>query len=774
MKTWTISLSLAVSLFAASVSSAAILTGTVANGDAVTIFSFQLTSPGPLKIQTYQFGGGTDSAGNTVAALAFDSLISLFSGLDSDPSAPLLEYNDDGDCPPGILNPYCGDSTLSILSLPAGDYFLAVSASGNLPNGPTFGAGFTGGGLAGGDFHIDLVAVPEPRTVEILAGLLLGFAGWRYRRRLAWVAAVSTLYAADLTVPSGGSLQAAIDAAQPGDRILLAPGAVYRGNFEGRLKTGSQWITITTQGFAVPPGVRVSPADRTQMAALVTPNGAYAIGFQNGVHHYRLIGLEIRPDPNVYSLGLVMLGNGAENTVGQIPSFLEVDRCYIHGDLNVGTKRAIAANAQNIRVLNSYISDIASDWQDTNAICGWSTPGPIQITNNFLEATGVNVLFGGAPPAIPGMVPADIDVRRNHISKSLTWKVGHPTYAGRDWIIKYLFELKSGRRVTLEGNVLERAWNDNSSNGRATGFGPLSDTGPLAVVEDVLISRNIFRDIGNAFLVYGMDAGSGTGVGRRVTIRDNIITELLSSNALPGYVVNGTFFDTSVGPDDLTVEHNTVLSQGTYFATFRIPGYSPTERLRFENNIIQNNQGGIYGDPNLTGLDALNSYAPGAIFQRNVIQGGNAAQLGPLNFYPGTVQQIGFANPALNDLRLRPDSPFYKASSAGRDLGADVWAVLQATQGVVSGTSARCASGVSPASLNFPAAGGPGTLTVTAPAGCAWYTAIPNGWPTLTSGFSGSGSGSVTFQVPALPAGVNSRSTSLNVAAWKVIVNQTR
>jgi len=34
-----------------------------------------------------------------------------------------------------------------------------------------------------------------------------------------------------ISVPSGGSLQAAINAAAPGDTIQLQPGATYSGNF---------------------------------------------------------------------------------------------------------------------------------------------------------------------------------------------------------------------------------------------------------------------------------------------------------------------------------------------------------------------------------------------------------------------------------------------------------------------------------------------------------------------------------------------------------------
>ena len=37
--------------------------------------------------------------------------------------------------------------------------------------------------------------------------------------------------AATIAVPAGGDLQAALNAAQPGDVITLAPGATYTGNF---------------------------------------------------------------------------------------------------------------------------------------------------------------------------------------------------------------------------------------------------------------------------------------------------------------------------------------------------------------------------------------------------------------------------------------------------------------------------------------------------------------------------------------------------------------
>ena len=59
-------------------------------------------------------------------------------------------------------------------------------------------------------------------------------------------ASLSSLEAATVYVGAGGDLQAALDAAQPGDTILLQEGAEFVGAFVLPAKTGSQWITLRT------------------------------------------------------------------------------------------------------------------------------------------------------------------------------------------------------------------------------------------------------------------------------------------------------------------------------------------------------------------------------------------------------------------------------------------------------------------------------------------------------------------------------------------------
>src|SRR4029079_9857777 len=53
---------------------------------------------------------------------------------------------------------------------------------------------------------------------------------------------------------------------------------------------------------------------------------------------------------------------------------------------------------------------------------------------------------------IAGLVPADIEIRRNHLFKPLSLKNSR-------WLEKNIIESKNSTRVLVEGNVLENSWN---------------------------------------------------------------------------------------------------------------------------------------------------------------------------------------------------------------------------------------------------------------------------------------------------------------------------
>src|SRR6185369_882608 len=93
--------------------------------------------------------------------------------------------------------------------------------------------------------------------------------------------------AATLTVPAGGNLQSALNAAQPGDTIVLDAGAVYAGDFMLPNKSGSSYITIQSSRVGeLPDGVRVGPAQSALFAKLHSASTAgQVIRTLSGAHH---------------------------------------------------------------------------------------------------------------------------------------------------------------------------------------------------------------------------------------------------------------------------------------------------------------------------------------------------------------------------------------------------------------------------------------------------------------------------------------------------------
>ena len=96
-----------------------------------------------------------------------------------------------------------------------------------------------------------------------------------------------------------------------------------------------------------------------------------------------------------------------------------------------------------------------------------------------------------------------------------------------------------------------------------------------------------------------------------------------------------------------------------------------------------------------------------------------------------------------------------------------------AGQTVMISQSTGCVYAIAPASQTFEASGGTGgPVAVTAPSGCAW-TAVSNAnWITVTTGSSGSGSGSVTFTVAANTGG--QRTGTLTIAGLTFTVTEKK
>ncbi|HKQ75654.1 MAG TPA: IPT/TIG domain-containing protein [Blastocatellia bacterium] len=485
-----------------------------------------------------------------------------------------------------------------------------------------------------------------------------------------------------IAVPEGGDFQAAIDQAQPGDVITLQAGATYTGNFTLPAKSGSDWIVIRTSApdTSLPSsGGRITPGYRNVLPKIVSPNSGPALEALSGSHHFRLIGLEFAMATNVsMTVSLILLGD-KQTSLSQLPHDLILDRLYIHGSPTTTLRRGITLNSASTAVIDSYIADCHDENADSQAIGGWNGAGPFKIVNNYLEGAGENFILGGADPTIPNLAPSDIEFRRNYCFKPLSWRIGDPSYAGRPWGVKNLFELKNAQRVLIEGNIFEHCWT-MAQTGYAILFTVRNQDGtaPWSVVQDVTFTNNIIRRVGGGFNMHGTDNNFPSMVTRRIRIANNLLEDIDQDR------FSGTGIAFQIGGEDgplskggildLSIDNNTIFHTNFITAT----GGSPSQGLVFTNNLLPHNQFGVRGDGTGTGNETINTYFHGSVFKKNVFVGGPAELYPPDNFFPTSFDQVGFVNRAGGNFRLNPDSPFKDAGTDGKDIGCDFGALDRA------------------------------------------------------------------------------------------------
>jgi PKD repeat protein len=593
--------------------------------------------------------------------------------------------------------------------------------------------------------------------------------------------------AASITVEKGGNLQAAINAAEPGDTILLEAGAEFIGNFILPPKTGDAYITIrsSTSLSRLPgPGHRITPAHAPLLARIRSGNSTSALLTDPGAHHWRLQYLEFAAVPNGYS-EIIRLGDGssAQSSLSMIPHHFILDHLYVHGDPQFGQKRGIAINVAHFELRDSYISDIKAVGQDAQAVCGWNGPGPFTIENNYLEASGENVIFTGSP-YIVDMEADGVVIRRNHIARPMTWKdpiistpqnvqataettgslpagtyayrivargpigqgsIGRstasteaaatvsdegavtvqwqpvsnateyrvygrapggqsmywtvkgtefvdtgslgvveavPTSAGTVWSVKNLFELKAARNVLVEQNIFENHWKQ-SQPGWAIVLTPRSSGGCWwCTVENVTFQQNLVNNVSAGINILGYDNTAPSGQARNLTFRQNLFTGMRKT--LGG---NAYFMQIGDGPRDITIDHNTIDSDGNAVVTVYGGTSSDPEEVhgfQMTNNASRHGLYGMHGTYFTWGLGILNAYYPDRIFSADYLAGAPASR------YPAGTLVAGpfeaqFVDPGGGDFTVRADSILYRAATDGSDVGVDFGALMAAVAGVREG-----------------------------------------------------------------------------------------
>jgi len=523
-------------------------------------------------------------------------------------------------------------------------------------------------------------------------------------------------------VHTATEFQRALDSSSPGDTITLDAGASYRGNFTAPAKAnpGHKWIYIESSEFVGLPrsGERVNPStDAARMPKIVSTSVSPAISIMPGASNYRFVGLEIYtasrqgcdprhvPSANCFSYFLIDMPAAPGKA---LPDSITVDRCYVHGSDTQDVRAGVVANGTNVAVIDSYISDIHQGTLDSQAIRAYWTPGPIKVVNNFLSATTENLMFGGAGGADNPYVPSDIEIRNNHFFKPEEWAVpGKTLPPAAQWSVKNSLEFKNARRVLVSGNVFENNW-----AGAQRGFAIVltvrtSDSGNIAVVNDITIENNVLKNVASGFNTLEHDDQctllrapfcNNPGEAKRWKIANNLI--LLRSAAAPGGLRPTAL---GVSPDlaDVVFQHNTVVAAaGTscwaslYFyvtGETELPREkSITHNLWITDNVLCRPPSGDFGGQGTAGLISyMGDPAPlETRFTGNIIlapsdssatsvPGGNLMTRGPIHFADSTVGNY------------RLIAPKWTTTTDGKPAGVDVSALKAAVAEAIKSNSGR-------------------------------------------------------------------------------------
>jgi Putative Ig domain len=540
-----------------------------------------------------------------------------------------------------------------------------------------------------------------------------------------------------ISVDAGGDVQAALDSAHCGDTIELQAGATFTGTFRFPALgcDANHWIIVRTSapdGTLPSEGHRLTPCyagvtsllgrppfacknSRAVLAQLVAKSIVGPVIFQTGANHYRLIGLElVRMAGTTTAISLVSVEPEGH------ADHIVLDRSWVHGTVEDETRVGFnLSGTKYVGVVDSYFSDfhcisITGGCLEAHAISGGTGDhqgGPYKIEDNFLEASGQAILFGGGPATT---TPTDITIRFNHFFKPWQWMKGNSPFqggpSGTPFIVRHALELKNAIRVLAENNLIENVWGGFGEAGTAILLTPKNqhlasgnNVCPTCEVTDVTIRYTRISHASGGFEIQTALSGNGiegapAKAGARFSIHDVVMEDIsrkylgwgrlfLVGNSWPSNPLN-----------TITINHITGFPDpgDGVLALHNLISYPEMYGFVFTNNIVTagkypvwNTGGGVascaYANVPLTSL--MNCFTSFTFTNNAVIA--DPSHYPPSswpegNLYAGDIQDVGFQSSSSvgGNYQLQPTSPYKNRGTDGRDLGADIVGLNQALKGV--------------------------------------------------------------------------------------------
>jgi len=537
-----------------------------------------------------------------------------------------------------------------------------------------------------------------------------------------------------IQVDANADLGGVVEKAKCGDVLLLPPGATYEvQSLPAKNCDDAHYITIrtATPDAKLPPeGTRISPAwagiaSLPGRPAFAQPAGGPAklmativVKNPSGVSvgdHVRFIGIEWTSRAEISTYRLITVEHG---------DHVVIDRNYIHPAEGAEVGHGVGMNqgSHHVAVINSYISGLnciarTGKCTDATAIGGAQSDEPFgtfKIYNNFLESSGENILFGGAPSKNN---PTDIEIRRNHLFRPSIWREGEPGYTpspkGNPYIVKNNFELKSAVRVLFEANLAENSWGGFSQRGFSLLLSPRSQASqcPVCRVNDITMRYIRVHNVASVLEISNARANKNQGGGSAAdggiySIHD-IVADDVHGEDYRGGGVFLILISTAPALHDVQIDHVTSFGPGPLLSIENTEGNDKIRNFGIINSVfsVDGPRFPIASAGGGPASCAQSNQARGAQavleecfnpykFERNLIIDANTRGGWPSgNFIVSSPENAGvhdLKGTISSDPRLCRDkgpgcdrkSPGVGAASDGRDVGADVEGVEAAVAGV--------------------------------------------------------------------------------------------
>ncbi len=539
-----------------------------------------------------------------------------------------------------------------------------------------------------------------------------------------------------IAVNAGGDLQAALNNAHCGDKIELQAGATFTGRFTVPAKGCdiNHWIIVRTSApdSALPPeGQRMTPcyagiASLKGRPSYPCPNPANVLAkvqlasfgdgpfrFADGANFYRFVGLEITRPVGTSGKARLITSKG-------IMDHFILDRSWLHGAPQDETSVGVGLNGMTYAgVIDSYFSDfhciaVTGTCTDAHAVGGGvsdTQDGPFLIQNNFLEASGQSILFGGGPAT---KTPTDISILNNHMWKPWQWMQGTSGFVGatngEPFIVKNHVELKNAARVLIDSNLMENVWGGFSQTGYSILLTPKNQKQgttfvcPVCEVTDVTIRNVHIAHAGAGMQLATALSGDGTNgapakAGARWSIHDVVLEDLN-----PNYGGGGVAFQISnswpTNPlNNLSINHITAFpySQNHMMILGNKTSNQQMYGLIFRNNLILAADHPIWnsnwGTSSCAYSDIPAKSIPKCFATYTFANNGLIAPPPAFpsstwpanNMFPQSIDYVEFTNYNNGNggnYELRSTSPYKNAGSDGKDLGANIAGLNQALAAV--------------------------------------------------------------------------------------------